>query len=704
MEEKKAILTRIYLVYFAICFFSIAIIYKISMIQFVEGKKWKAKAQQFSTKLRNIEATRGNIYDINGVLLATSLPNYNVAIDLHVEALTDEIFSENVDSLAYCLSKINPSKSKKYFKDKLVKTRNKPRNRYLPLLRRISYTELQEVKKFPILRRGRNKGGFTYKQENKRERLFGGLASRTIGKYNTAGTGSSYGLEVACHNYLKGESGQRMERKIAGGIWKPIDADENIKLEDGADIVSTIDINLQDVAAHSLEKSLRQYNASHGCIVLMEVKTGKVKAISNLTKLKSGNYGEVLNYAVGNATVPGSTFKLMSVVALMEDFQLPLTEPVNIGNGTHYYSNVKITDSHVPEVSDITMLKAFETSSNVGITKLITKYYGSDPQKYIDRLYQMNLNAPLGISIPGEANPYIKTTKAKSWSPISLQWISYGYETKISPLQILTFYNAIANNGKMVKPLFIEAIKKRNSIIKEFETEILNPAICSKPSAEKAQTMMEAVVTNGTAKSLKTASYKIAGKTGTAQLGIVNGKMTYQASFAGYFPADNPKYSCIVVVSAPTGEVYYGSAVAGPVFKDVADKVYATSLDIHEEINKNAPTYAKEVPYSKNGKRSDIKTAMQHLKIKTTTDPSNAEWIRTTANKTSIRLNTLKLEESLQKKIMPNLKGVTAQDALFLLENHGLNVQLIGRGAVSKQSLQAGIAFQPGTHIILELI
>jgi cell division protein FtsI (penicillin-binding protein 3) len=706
VEEKKGILLRIYLVYFAVCFFSIAIIYKISVIQFVEGDIWKAKSKFFSTKLRNIEATRGNIYDVNGVLLSTSLPHYDVAIDLHIDAMTDELFRENVDSLAYCLAKIDPINSKQYYKSKLVKARKNKNNRYLLLCKDVSYTQLQAIKKFPILRRGQNKGGFTYQQIDKRERLFQGLAARTIGKYNDEGTGSSYGLEIAYHNYLKGESGQRMEQKIAGGVWKPIDADENIKLEDGADIISTIDINLQDVASHSLERSLRQYNASHGCIVLMEVKTGKIKAIANLTKQKSGEYVEDRNYAVGVGTVPGSTFKLMSLVALMEDFQVPLSERVNIGNGTVFFSNVKVSDSHPPEVSDITMLEAFEQSSNVGVTKLITKYYASNPQKYIDRLYHMNLNTPLGISIPGEAEPYIKTTKDKSWSAISLPWISYGYETKISPLQILAFYNAIANNGKLVRPLFVEAIKKRNEIIKQFDTEVINPSICSKSTVDKAKIMMEGVVSNGTAKSLKAANYKIAGKTGTAQMGIVDGKMTYQASFAGYFPADNPRYSCIVVVSAPSGEVYYGSAVAGPVFKDVADKVYATTLDIHEAINKDTLHVAKSAPSVKNGNAYDLTTAMRFLNIKNTNADMNADWVTSTpsANTKSIQLSTLKIEEALQKNIVPNLKGMSAQDALYLLENHGLQVKLIGHGAVSKQSLQAGIKFQKGTHIILELI
>src|ERR1019366_2161994 len=519
------------------------------------------------------------------------------------------------------------------------------------------------------------------------------------------GTGKSYGLEMAYNSYLQGERGQRLMQKIAGGVWKPINEEDEIKLEDGEDVISTIDINIQDVASNSLKNSLQKHGADHGCLVLMEVKTGAVKAIANLTRKDSSTYIENLNYAVGVATVPGSTFKLASLIAVMEDYNVKLSEVIDIGNGVCYYSDAKVADSHHPEKSKLTVQEIFEQSSNVGVTKIITNYYGKDPQKYIDRLYQMNLNLPLNISLPGEAVPYIKTTQDKTWSKISLPWISYGYESRITPLQILTFYSAIANNGKMMKPLFAKEIRKRDKIIKTFDSEVINPSICSQSTIDKAKTMMEGVVLNGTAKSLRAADYQIAGKTGTAQMGLVKGKQTYQASFVGYFPADNPKYACIVVVSSPTGDAYYGGVVAGPVFKDVADKVYSTSLEIHKEINSVQPKVALRVPSTKSGSQEEIDIVLKRLKVPVKSNDTKAEWVSSsTTDSISINLFSQQIEENLKHKIIPNLLGMTAQDALYLLENNGIRVTIIGSGAIVTQSLAEGTTFTKGTQIILQLI
>ncbi|MDQ3046313.1 MAG: penicillin-binding transpeptidase domain-containing protein [Bacteroidota bacterium] len=706
MEVKKDILWRVYLIYFFICLFGVAIIAKICVIQFVEGDALKAKAENLSTRFFDIEAVRGNIYDANGSLLATSLPYFETGIDVNTQAITDEIFSKHVDSLAYCLANLFKDKSQREYKKMLVKARNK-KDRWVMLKRDVSYTDLQKMKKFPILRRGKNRGGFVYLQTNKRERPFQFLAARTIGKINENGTGKSYGLEVAFDSILQGKRGHRWMQKIAGNVWRPINDDNEIDPEDGSDIVSTIDINVQDVAENSLMNSLKKHGADHGCLILMEIKTGEVKAIANLKRnyKDTASYLENLNYAVGVATVPGSTFKLPSLIAVMEDFNVSLEEKVDIGNGVCYYSNERVADSHPPEKSILTVQEVFELSSNVGVTKIISRYYAKDPKKFIDRLYKMNLNAPLGIPIPGEAVPYIKNTDDKSWSKISLQWISYGYETRISPLQILNYYSAVANNGKMMRPMFVKEIRKRGKVIKTFEPEVINPAICSEATVKKAKKMMEGVVSHGTAKSLKAADYLIAGKTGTAQMGMVNGKMTYQASFVGYFPADNPKYACIVVVSAPSGDAYYGGAVAGPVFKDVADKVYSSSLEIHKEINDVQPVFASRVPSVKGGTQSDVNYVLKALKIRSTNPELDSEWVGTSSNdSTSITLTGKNTEQALKRGIVPNLLGMTAKDVLYLLENNGMRVKLIGSGSVAKQSIQAGAAFTKGTQIILQLI
>jgi len=706
LDKKKDILWRIYLVYFLICLFGVAIISRIVVIQFVQGDEWRAKAESMSTRFFNIEAVRGNIYDANGSMLATSLPYYEVGMDVNTEAITKKIFEENIDSLSRCLSNLFKDKSRKEYERMLRKAR-KEHDRWVVLQRDVSYTDLQKMKKFPLLRKGKNKGGFVYLQTNKRERPFQFLAARTIGKLNENGTGKSYGLESAYNSYLQGVYGHRLMQKIAGNVWRPINDENEVDPEDGSDIVSTIDINVQDVAENSLMNCLKKHGADHGCLVLMEIKTGEVKAIANLKRNPKDTalYVENLNYAVGVATVPGSTFKLPSLVAAMEDFNLSLDEVVEVGNGTCFYSNIPVRDSHHPKKEKFTVQEVFEESSNVGVTKIITRYYAKDPQKFIDRLYKMNLNSPLGVSIPGESTPYIKDTKDKSWSKISLPWISYGYETRITPLQVLNFYSAIANDGKMMRPMFIKEVRKRGKTVKTFEPEIISPSICSKSTVKKAKTMMEGVVLNGTAKSLRASDYQIAGKTGTAQMGMVNGKMTYQASFVGYFPADNPKYSCIVVISAPSGDAYYGGAVAGPVFKDVADKVYSTSLEIHKEINENQAPVAFKVPSAKHGSQEELKTVLTTLKIPVKTNADAAEWVNSsTADSLSLNLTTSTSEVVLKKGIIPNLTGMSAKDAVYLLENRGLRVKLIGSGAVTKQSLPAGSPFIKGTEIILQLI
>ncbi len=703
LEGKKDILWRVYLIYFIMCLFGVAIISKVFYIQFSEGEQLKAQAEKFNTHLFNIEAVRGNIYDANGSLLATSLPYYEVGMDVNTEGITKEIFDKNVDSLALCLSGLFKDKSTKDYRKMLRKARTED-DRWIVLKRGVSYTDLQKMKKFPLLRRGKNRGGFVYMQTNKRERPFQFLAARTIGKINT--TGKSFGLEAAFDSVLSGKNGYRVMQKIAGGVWRPLRNENEIEPEDGNDIVSTIDINVQDVAENSLLDCLKKHGADHGCLVLMEIQTGEVKAIANLKRHgKDTSYSENLNYAVGVATVPGSTFKLPSLIAAMEDFDLPLEEITDIGNGTCFYSDAKVSDSHPPQKSKITVQEVFEQSSNVGVTKIIMRYYAKDPQKYIDRLYKMNLNSPSNITIPGEATPYIKNTEDKSWSKISLPWISYGYETRITPLQILTFYSAVANNGKMMRPMFVKEIRNRGKSIKTFEPEVINPAICSQATIKKAKKMMEGVVSNGTAKSLKAADYQIAGKTGTAQMGLVNGKMTYQASFVGYFPADNPKYSCIVVISAPSGDAYYGGAVAGPVFKDVADKVYSTSLEIHKEINAAQPQFAVRAPLTKVGSKEKIESVLKTLKVKTQIADEDSEWVQSAANdSTSIHLQAKTIEDELKKGIVPNLKGISAQDALYLLENHGMRVTILGSGAVAAQSITAGTAYTKGTQIILQLI
>jgi cell division protein FtsI (penicillin-binding protein 3) len=704
LDFKKDILWRVYLVYVCVCLFAIFIVAKVAVIQFVEGDKWRAYADSLRIREIDIEAVRGNIFASDGSLLATSLPFYEVGMDVNTDYLTTDFFRQNVDSLAICLSSMFGDRTKKEYK-RLLNDARENGDRYIVIKRNVSYQQLQKMKAFPIFRLGRNKGGFIYLQTNKRERPFKMLAARTIGY---AREGVAVGLEGAFDDSLKGTSGKRLMQKIAGGVWMPVRDKNELEPKDGADLLTTIDINIQDVAENALMNQLIKHGAAYGCVVLMEVRTGEIKAIANLTRIDSSRYAEHYNYAIGAEAEPGSTFKLASLLAVMEDYDVDLDDKVEVGDGTQKFYDRTMRDSHKPEKPIYTIQEVFEHSSNVGVAKTITKYYSKSPQKFVDRLYAMSMNDSLDLSIPGEGTIWIKSTKDKSWSGVTLPWMSMGYELLITPMKTLTLYNAVANDGKMVKPMFVKEIRRNGKTVQSFETEVINPAICSKETIDKAKKMLEGVVQNGTGKPLKAATYRIAGKTGTAQIAKggkykTDGKASYQASFVGYFPAENPKYSCIVIVSAPTGDAYYGGAVAGPIFKEIADKVYSSSLEIHQEVNKVKTQYATKVPTVRSGNQKEIQAVLGALNVRVTAAGKN-EWVSgTTTDSLTVQLSPKRVEDDLKKGVVPNVIGMTAKDALYLLENHGLDVRIKGRGVISRQSMQAGTKFTKGSQITLEL-
>jgi len=711
MESKKNIMWRVILVYAFVFLFGFTIIAKVAIIQFKEGNYWKEKAQTLTTQEFVVDASRGNIYDSNLNLLATSLPYYEFGIDVNTDYLQDlsaTEFGQEMDSLAYCLSQVFKQKSKREYYLQLMKARSTG-DRYLPLAKDVSYNQLQLVKHFPVFRLGRNKGGFVYDQTNKRERPFQELAARTIG-YEKADV-KPIGMEGAFNQYLKGIPGRRLMQKIAGGIWKPISDENEVEPEEGNDVVSTIDINIQDVAENSLRMQLAKNNADHGCVVLMEVATGNVKAIANLSRKDSGMYAENYNYAIGEATVPGSTFKLASLMAAMEDGFIDLNDTIDIGDGTTKFFDLTVKDSHHPEHSKVTVQQIFEQSSNVGVAKIINRYYAKSPQRFVDRLSKFNLNQPLGLVIPGEASPKIKNANDKDWYGTTLPWMAYGYELLLTPIQILSLYNAIANDGVMVRPQFLQEVRKKGQVLKRTKPEpIGSPPICSRSTIQMARKMMEGVVKNGTGKALGGGMFQIAGKTGTAQL-LVNGtykdsqkKASYQASFVGYFPADKPKYSCIVVVSAPSTGEYYGAQVAGPVFKDVADKVYAVSLDLQKSVNSGELVAAKRAPFIMSGSKADLVKVMTKIKVNNNVSIQAGDWIKLQSHDSVlVQYSVEKVEQDLKKMIVPNLVGYGIRDALFLLENNGLHVKFFGSGIITKQSLEPGVRFIKGNSIALEL-
>jgi len=703
MQIKKGIILRFGVVYIGIGALALWIIFSALFLQLVEGDKWAEEEKKQNNKDIIIDANRGDILASDLRKLACSVPTYRIHMDMRAHGLTDEIFNAKVDSLAICLSNFFQDRSSSYYRNNLRKARAEGQRFYRVHPRRISFTDLKKVKEFPIFRLGPNKGGFIAKKYERRKLPFGDLASRTIGSlYAEKDLGGRFGLEMAYNNSLKGITGISNRTRVAGN-WV---VEEEIEPIDGHDIITTIDIGIQDVAEQALLEQLQEHNADHGCAVLMEVATGKVKAIANLGLTASGQYNEQYNYAIGEATEPGSTFKLASMIVALEDNMVSLDDSIETGKGYCYFYDRRMTDSHHGGFGTISVREAFEKSSNVGISKIIFKHYKDNPRRFVDRLYAMGLKDPLGLEIKGEGVPRIKYPGEKDWWGTTLPWMSIGYETQYTPLQVLAFYNAVANNGKMVKPHFVEAISHHGEVIQRVKPEVINPSICSVETIEKVHGLLVGVVENGTANNIKNKRYKIAGKTGTAQ--IAKGKsgykgeggVQYQASFVGYFPADRPLYSCIVVVNGPSNNVYYGNVVAGKVFGEIADRVYAQSYN-HPDVNEQYEILVDQYqPYAKGGIKEDLLTVFDEVGIEVKGEELQSEWISTKAREHDIHLNA----KSFPKGLVPNVMGMGAKDAVAILENMGLKVVINGVGRVRQQSLTAGQIFRKGTTITLTMV
>ncbi len=699
MEVKKDIMWRINLSFILMSAMGLIILVQIFRIQFLEGSYWKSKADSANIELRDVEANRGNIFSSDGSLLSTSVPVYDIRFDTRADGMSKVVFDKNIDSLSICLAQLFPDRSVSDFKNSLRDAYSQ-KERFFLVRRNVHYPELQSIKKFPLFRLGKYKGGLMVQQRNIREMLFQKLASRTIGYMRDV---KPVGIESSFNSDLTGVGGRRLMQRISGGMWKPMTDKDEIESKDGNDIVTTLDINIQDVAENSLEEHLKEHNADHGCAVLMEVATGEIKAIANLKRTAEGEYVEDFNYVIAEATEPGSTFKMASMLAALDDGLIEPTDTFFVGDGSRMYAHTLMKDAHPPHASRLSVQQAFETSSNVGISSVIVANYSKNPQAFINKVKSFGLGTPLGLDIEGEGIPRVKSTTAKDWSNISLPWMSIGYETKLTPLQILAFYNAIANNGVMVRPHFVKEIRSHGKVIRSFNTEIIKDTIASQQALAKARRMMEGVVENGSAKILKTSPYKIAGKTGTAQ--ITNNKFgydkthpTYQASFVGYFPADAPKYSCIVVVYAPSNDVYYGGAVSAPIFKDIADKVYSNHIELHDKPMMKDST-VNVLPFAKAGQQKDLLKVFAELKIPNISKDNDAHYVSPNIESERIVMN----ERKTKAGIIPSVIGMGAQDAMFLLENAGLKVKLKGKGNVVRQSVEVGTTIQKGQVVILDL-
>jgi len=696
---KQDILLRTSLVYLGILLVGLAILGKTLQLQIFEKDKW-AREENSTIRHKVIEPNRGNIYSSDGRLMAVSIPYYEIRMDFLSESFTREIFYGGVDELSKSLASLFRDRTWSQYKNELVGARERGERYYL-VKRDVSYTQLQKVKEFPIFNMGRYKGGVRYVQQNKRRRPYDLLAARTVGYIMSDIDRSVVGLEGAYDNELKGVEGYRLERKIRGDVWMPISDANEIEPKDGYDVISTLDVDLQDVAENALLEQLKKHGADHGTVVLMEVETGKVRAMANLARDRHGNYDEEYNYAIGESTEPGSTFKLASMIALLEDGYVQPSDMVDVGKGETIYYDTKMKDSGNKGLGRITVQRAFEASSNVGISKLVDQYYKEKPEQFVNRLYEMGLNRKLGIEIKGEGTPRIKYPDDASWSGISLPFMSIGYELLMTPLQILSLYNAVANDGRMIRPLFVEEIRSHGKVVKRTDTEVLNNHICSRETLAQIKTMLEGVVESGTAENLSNTHYKIAGKTGTAKVaqGTEGYKESpYQASFAGYFPADHPKYSCIVVVNAPSEQIYYGNVVAGPIFRDITDRIYAREY----ELQTNPDLVAEEsvqAPYSKSGSRDALADIFKYLDLPLNQTEEEASWVSTHSTDEGV----IAASRDIHPALVPNVQDMGLKDALYLLESKGLKVKADGRGTVRQQSIPPGSTISKGRLIILDM-
>ncbi len=704
MEIRKAITLRFGIVYFAIALFGLVIIGRILIIQNVDTEKWKTIAKDLKNNTTEIWAKRGNICADDGSILSTSVPYYELRLDMQAPRIK-EIFDRDSEMLAEEMSAFFGF-SKTDFRLRLKTAYDKKNRWFLVNPEQIDHNKFQEFKLLKSVSRSRFGSGLIVVTENKRILPHGDLASRTIGVLNKGVYGGVHGnvgytgVEGLSENYLAGQNGLALKRNFSGSwINTPL-----VEPKEGKDVITTINVNLQDYAQTALGKQMEISQAEWGTAIVMEVKTGDIKAIANMGRKKDGTYGETYNFAFGHAgcSEPGSTFKLVSVMAAMEEGYSDTAELFDTGRGLWEYRGQKMKDSDYDHGGHglISVKKCFELSSNIGIAKVIVKHFEGHEAQFINRIYSWGLNKPLGLGFMGEAEPYIKYPTDQSWWGPSLAWIAHGYEIKITPIQTLTFYNAVANNGVMVKPRFIQEIRENGIPVRRFSTEVINPSICSKETLGKAQDLLKGVVIKGTGKSLKNKYYTLAGKTGTAVIAnedkgyTSGGAKKYQASFCGYFPADNPRYSIIVVIVGPQGK-FYGGSVAGPVFRGIADKVYAAYL---EPAADSIPPY-NEVPQVKSGLREDVMLFAQDLGFKTQSQNITAEHVAVANDTMTVFINGVNDIPGTA----PDVIGMGAGDAVFLLEKSGYKTKTDGFGRVFRQSPLPGMPCTKGELISLEL-
>jgi len=709
--NKKSILTRFFLKVVLFATVGVCIVLKAAIIMFKERGYWNEVADRFVKENVLVDPNRGNILSADGKLLASSLPEYSLYMDFMVsdpdenrkakeQAKKDSLFKANLNDICEGLHKIFPDRSAAAFKQHLQNGRNRKSRYYRIYPRRVSYIQYKEVQKLPFFNLGKNRSGLQGVASNNRKRPFGSLAQRTIGDvYADTALGAKNGIELAFDTLLKGKKGVTHRQKVMNKYLNITD----IEPIDGADIISTIDVDMQDICEKALVDKLRELNAMVGVAVLMEVKTGEVKAIVNMSKGNDGKYYEMRNNAISDMMEPGSTFKTASIMVALEDGKVEPDTQVDTGNGVKMMHGRPMKDHNWNRggygVIDVTRI--LEVSSNVGVSSIIDQYYHDNPQKFVDGLNRLGITEPLHLQIAGEGKPNIKGPKERYFAKTTLPWMSIGYETQVPPLNILTFYNAIANDGVMVRPKFVKAAVKDGQIVREYPTEIIREKIASESTLEKIRIILEKVVSQGLAKPAGSKQFAVAGKTGTAQIsqgaaGYTSGGRKYLVSFCGYFPADAPKYSLIVSIQKP-GLPASGGQMAGSVFSKIAERVFAKNLSY--EMKNAYDSTSVLIPDVKSGDLAETTYVLNKLSVPTEGKTSKESFGKAEEDAEGVKLQ----QQTLTPGIMPSVVGMGAKDAVYLLEKAGLRVNIAGVGKVTRQSIPSGNKFSKGQTVSLHL-
>jgi cell division protein FtsI (penicillin-binding protein 3) len=709
VEVKRDILWRVYLSFIGIVVLSLLVLGRAFYIQQVQGSYWRSMSDSLHQRIEEIDAGRGTIYSEDGQMLSTSLPTFDIYIDFMADGLREKNgkrFKENIDSFSKALANYFHDKTAATYKAELLKAYKK-KDRYYPLKKKLQFEDFRIFREFPLARLGRNRSGVIVEENSKRLMPYQTLATRTIGlsREYVASNGKAkkqnVGLEKSYDSLLTGQKGQRLVRFIAGGVPVPVDGYQ-IEPENGKDVITTLDVNIQDIASTALMKKMLECEGQYGTAIVMETKTGKIKAISNLGRQKDGSYFEDDNYAL-RVTEPGSTIKLATLLSVLESGSSTPDDLVEVGTaGQMVVGPRNVNDAERSPKPVLTVKECFAHSSNVGMSKLAYKAFSNSPKKFKEYLHNYWLDERSPVDLTDIPKPRLASFDKNAGGTMNMITMSFGYAIQVSPLQTLTLYNAIANDGKMMKPYLVNRIVRDGIPYREFQPTVLDESICKSSTAKAAKQSMEMVISEGTGRpAFKDMPFAVAGKTGTAHVADGNIKyhdMVYQASFVGYFPANDPVYSCVVVVrTKPHAFLHYGGQIAAPVFREIAIKLYAMYIE-----NKTLPKYEvvkDSVSYFYAGNSSDLKNVFKSLNVEYSDSVRQSEWGHVIA----VNYQPVIKEVNVSKAIMPNVRGMGLKDAIYLLENIGLKVKVNGKGKVMVQSIEAGTALTKGMTVYVEL-